>query len=107
MVGRRSRNFLGLAPGLLPQLGEVFEVGAELLLLASLARGADDEAAGAGGADGLEDVLEAQPLLLALDAPRDADVVDGRHVDEEAAGESDVAGDARALAGDGVLRALH
>ena len=51
--------------------------------------------------------LSRSALLLVLDAPRDADVIDGRHVDEEAARQGDVAGDARALAGDGVLRDLH
>src|ERR1043165_2490327 len=107
MDRRRRRDFLRLAPDLLPQIGEVFEVGAELLFVAPFARGAHDEAAGAGGADGLEHVLEAQPLVLALDAPRDTDVVDGGHVDEEAPRQRDVAGDARALAGDGVFRDLH
>ncbi len=34
-------------------------------------------------------------------------MVDGRHEDEEAAGERDVAGDARALLGDGLLGDLH
>ena len=58
-------------------------------------------------ADALEHLLEARALLLVLDAPRDADVIDRRHVDEEAARQRDVAGDARAFAGDGVLRHLH
>src|SRR5207253_9549741 len=91
---------------LIPEVGEVFEIGAELFFLALLAGGADDEAARSGGTNPLEHLLEAVPLRFVLDAARDADVIHRGHVDEEASGERDVAGDPRALAGDRVLRDL-
>ena len=50
--------------------------------------------------------LSRAPLALVLDAPRYADVIHRRHVDEEAAGQRDVARDARAFAGDRVFRDL-
>ena len=51
--------------------------------------------------------LEPRPFALVLDAPRHADVIDRRHVDEKAPRQGDVAGDARPLAGDRVFRHLH
>jgi len=47
--------------------------------------------------------MSAQPFFFVLDAPRHTDVIDRRHVDEKTAGQGDMAGDARALAGDRVL----
>ncbi len=107
MDRRRCGRLLRATFDLLPQFGEVAEVGAELLLFALLAGGAYDEAARRLRADALQQVLEADALFLVLDPARDADVIDRRHVDEEAPGQGDMAGDAGALAGDGVLRHLH
>ncbi len=50
-----------------------------------------------------ENPLEALALFVGGDLAADADVRNGRHEDQEASGQSDVAGDARALLGDGLL----
>ena len=52
---------------------------------------------------GEEDFFEAAAFAVGLDLAGDAGVVDGGHEDQEAAGERDVRGDARALLGDGLL----
>ena len=71
-----------------------------------LARRPDDEPAETRRADALQDLLQPRALSFVFDAPRHADVRDGRHVDEESARERDVARDACAFAGDRVLRHL-
>src|SRR5437868_15026259 len=53
------------------------------------------------------DALQPLALFVAGDLARDADVVHGRHVHEEASRQRDVAGDARALFADGLLRDLN
>ena len=50
-----------------------------------------------------EDPLQALALFVGGDLAADADVGDGGHEDQEAAGQRDVGGDARALLGDGLL----
>ena len=45
----------------------------------------------------LGDALQAEALLVAGDLTRDADVIDGRHVNQEAARQGDVRSDARAF----------
>src|SRR5471032_374237 len=74
--------------------------------MALFAGGANDEPAGAFS-DPLEDLLETASLPLALDAPGNADVIDGRHVDQEPARQGDVRRDPSALGGDGVFGDLH
>ena len=65
--------------------------------------GAHDESAGPVLAFAVDDALQPLALFLGADLARDADVVHGRHVDQEAAGQRDMAGDARALLADGLL----
>jgi hypothetical protein len=76
-----GRALLVLAQDLPPQLDEEIHVVAELLLGGSFRDGAHDEA-GALGPLRLDDVAQPLALLLGGDAPRDADVVDGRHEDQ-------------------------
>ena len=71
--------------------------------LAPVGGGADDEAAGGLALFAEQNLLQAAAFAVGLDLARDAGVVDRRHEDQEAAGESDVRGDARALLGDGLL----
>src|SRR5216684_2378383 len=60
--------------------------------------GADDEAAVAFGLALAEyDALQSQAFFFRRDLARHADVVHGRHVNQKAAGQRDVAGDARAF----------
>ena len=54
-----------------------------------------------------DDVPQALALLLVLDAPRDADVIGRRHVDDVATGQADVRCDAGALRPDRLLRDLN
>ena len=63
--------------------------------------------AGDAGAVVLQDALETAALLLAGNLARDTDVIDGRHVDQEAAGQGDVGGDARAFLAERLLGNLN
>src|SRR6185369_11224449 len=53
------------------------------------------------------DALQPLAFFLRADLPRVAVVIHGRHVDQIAAGQRDMASDARALLADGLLRNLH
>ena len=79
------------------------ELALERLLRDVFADRADDHAAGIGGQNALH--LLAKPLAFGAlaDLAADADAARERHVDEEAAGERDLRGDARALRGDRLL----
>ncbi len=88
---------------LAPQVKQEAQVGAELVFRCAFGGGADDESAGGFAALVDENALEALALLVRGDFAADADVGDGGHEDQEAAGEGDVRSDARALLGDGFL----
>ena len=90
----------------IPELREVTAIGREFVRRAPLARRAHDVTARAL-LERQKDLLEPGALVLVLDAPRDADVVDRRHVDERAPREGHVRRDAHALVRDLVLRDLH
>ena len=70
-------------------------------------RGSDDVAARNARAVGLEDALQAHALLVARDLARYADMVHGRHVDQEAARQGDMGSDARALMSQRLLGDLN
>ena len=106
MHERGRAQVLALLAHLVPEAEEELDVGGELLLRLVLRHGADDEA-GARRPVAIDQLAEPAPLLLVLDAARDPDVVHRRHEDEVPAGQRDVAGDARALAADGILHHLH
>ncbi len=93
---RRGAPFR-LLPHVQPQVVEEHHVGAEFFFRASVARRAHDVAAGNPGAVGLQNPLQAETFVVARDLARDADVIDGRHVHQEAAGQRDVRSDARAF----------
>ena len=86
-----------------PEVEQEAEVAAELFFAGAFGCGADDEAAGGVALFAEENFLQAAAFAVGLDLARDAGVVDGGHEDQEAAGERDVRGDARALLGDGLL----
>ncbi len=79
------------------------DVGAQLIFLDVGGGGANDESAQAVLALAGDDALQALALFVGIDLARDADVIHRRHVHQEAAGQRDVAGDARALLADGLL----
>jgi hypothetical protein len=90
-----------------PEVEQKAEVGAEIFFRSALGGGAHDESAGGFAALTDENPLEALALLIGGDFAADADVRDGGHEDQEAAGQGDVRGDAGALFGDGLLGDLN
>ena len=84
---------------------EVREVRRDVFVGAVGRRGADDDAAGQARliAEPLDDAPEAAPLVARLDLARDADVLDGRHVDQEPSRQAQVGRDARALGAERLL----
>ena len=100
---RRRLGCVGALLDLVPEMNEEAQVGAELFFRRALGGGADDEAAGGLAALVDQNPLEALALFVGRDLAADADVGDGGHEDQEAAGQGDVRGDARALLGDGLL----
>ena len=73
----------------------------------ALGGGAHDEAAGESAFGFGDQAAQPRALLGGADAARDADVIDRRHVHEKAAGQRDVAGDARAFFAERLLGDLH
>ena len=59
--------------------------------------GTHDEAPGDAGPMGLQDALQPAALLIARNLARHADVVHGGHINQKAARQGDVRGDARAF----------
>ena len=100
-----GRAALGLLLDVLPAGLEPLDVAGQLVLAGALGRGAHDDAGGVGH-DLLEQRLEAVALgvgQLAGDPGRGA----VGHVDEEPAGQADLAGQPGALVADRVLGDLH
>ena len=82
---------------------EEFHVGANFFGRGASGGGADDEAAAGRALGFVDQMAQARALFGGGDLARDADVIDRGHVDEEAAGKRDVAGDARALLAERLL----
>ena len=102
--GRRALGFatpLHLGPDLL----EIGEVGHDVFFGPVRRRRADDHAAGQARllAEPLDDGPQPPPLVARLDLARHADVIDRRHVDQEAAGQAQMRGDAGALRAERLL----
>ena len=98
----------GLRAHLVPGAGEEAHVALEVLLaVAGAHRARDEPAPSALLAQVLEDPLQPAALVVVHDLPRDADVLDGGHEDEIAAGQRDVGGDARPLLPQRLLDHLH
>ena len=106
MEQHRRRLLLGLLPDVQPQVVEERHVAGDLFFGAAFARRAHNEAARDPGAVRLQNPLQAQALFVARDLARDADVLERRHVDHEAARQGDVRRDARALLAERLLRDL-
>src|SRR6266436_53866 len=104
---RRGLAFLVLLLDFVPGLAEELDVSADFLIGGATCRGAHDEAAGIAAAGFADKAAEARAVFRAGDFARDADVVDRRHVNQEAAGERDVTCDARALFAERFLGDLH
>ena len=99
-VAMEKRGRFALFAALLdfvPGVAEEFDVGANFVVGGAAGGGANDEAAGIAAAGFADETAQARAIFGGDDFARDADVIDGGHVDQEAAGQRDVAGDARAL----------
>src|SRR5205085_47985 len=107
---RRRFLLLGDAAYVLPSTDEITRVVAQVLFADADACGADDEAARRhflSLAYVFDELAQALPLTVRLDLARDADVFDGRHIDKEATGQSDVRSDARAFGRNRLFGDLH
>src|SRR6185436_8012866 len=85
---------------------ERLEVAEDVLLGAAAGRGPDDDAAGEAVrlAELADDAAQPRPLFARLDLARHADVIDGRHEDQEPPRHRHVRGEPGAL---GAERLLH
>ncbi len=88
---------------LVPLFDEHGEVADEVAGAFALTDRAHDDAHAFGDIEFAEDFPETLAFLGVVDFPADAEHVVERHEDEEAAGETDVGGDARALVADGAF----
>src|SRR5205085_5929410 len=110
-VRHRGRFLLlGGAAYVLPSADEVARIVAQILFADADACGADDEAARRhllSLAYIFDELAQALALAVRLNLARDTDVFDGRHVNKEATGQSDVRSDARALRRNRLFGDLH
>src|SRR6202011_4475754 len=97
MEKRGSFALLAALLDFVPGSAEEFYVSANFFIGSAAGRGAYDEAAGIAAARFADEAAQTRAIVGAGDFARDTDVIDGRHVHEEAARQSDVTGDARAL----------
>src|SRR5262249_3198297 len=104
---RRRFALVVLFLNFIPGLAEKLDVGADFVVRCTACGRSNDEAAGESATRFADQAAEARAVFRAGNFARDANVVDGRHVNEEAARQSDVAGDARALLTERLLRNLH
>src|SRR5882762_8114428 len=91
--------FLDFVPG----LAEELNVGADFVVGGAASGGANDEAAGIGAAGFADEAPESRAVFRGDDFARYAGVMDCGHVNQEAARQSDVAGDPRALLAERLL----
>ena len=103
MQERRRFALIVLVFDVVPGCAEELDVGANFVVGGAAGCGSNDEAAWKSAARFANEPAETRTIFRAVNFPRDADVVNRRHVDEEAARESDVAGDTRALLAEGFL----
>src|SRR6266702_4727069 len=80
-----------------PGLAEKLDVGSNLVVGGPAGRGSNDEAAGIGAAGFADSAAQARAIFGRDNFARHSRVVDGRHVNQEAARQRDVARDTRAL----------
>src|SRR5574343_556246 len=102
------RQVLRLVTDIGPQLGQVADVGRQLVVGSGFGAGADDVAARRAVRQLLfQPRLQAEAVGLVLDFLRDADVFFLRQVHQETAGQADLRRQPRTLGADRVLDHLH
>src|ERR1700733_4618647 len=97
--GRRLRG-LSAVLDVLPQAFQESNIGTKFFFGRPLRSRADDNPAMTVLALAQDDPLQALALFLGRNLPRHTCVIHGRHVDQEASGQRDMTGDARALLAD-------
>src|ERR1700733_1959897 len=97
MQDRRSLALLGACFNFRPRSGEEFHVGADFFGSGAGSGGAHDESAAGGTLGVVHQMAQAGTLFSGGNLTRNAGVVERGHVNQEAAGKSDVTGDTRAL----------
>src|SRR6202011_5413920 len=103
MEKRGSFALLAALLDFVPGSAEEFYVSANFFIGSAAGRGAYDEAAGIAAARFADEAAQTRAIVGAGDFARNTDVIDGRHVHEETARQSDVTGDARTLFAEGLL----
>src|SRR6184192_3014216 len=96
-----------LALDLLPQAVQVIDLALAALLSQVFCDGADDPAARILRDELRDEVAQLGALITILDLARDANLGRERHVDQDAAGERNLRGDARSLGPDRLFDDLH
>src|SRR6266852_1600761 len=86
-----------------PGLAEELDVRANFFIGSASGRGSNDEATGVCAARFTDQPAEARAVFGGSDFARDTDVIDRRHVHQEAAGQRYVAGDARTFLAERLL----
>ena len=105
-LGRKQSH--GGTGNLAPQLAQVGDVGGEFRVRCGLGHGAHDEATGLVlGYQRRKSPAQGFAPRLVLDALGDADVLFLRQIDEQAASQADLRGQACALGADRILEHLH
>src|SRR5215813_7513740 len=95
--------FLDFIPG----LAEELDVGANFFVRCAACGRSNDETAGERPARFANQTAEPRTVFRTGDFARNADVVNRRHINEEAARQCDMASDASAFLAEGFLRDLH
>src|SRR4029077_16600648 len=109
-VAMQKRRRLALLAALLdfvPGSAQELDVRANFAVRGSPRRGSYDEAAGIRAARFADQPAQARAIIRRSDFARHANVVDRRHVHQEASRQSDVAGDTRAFFAQRFLGDLH
>ena len=91
---------------LLPQGGQILHIGNQVLFALSFRNGPDD-VAGARFFEALNDLPQALTLFLVLYPPRNADMVNSRHIDKMTSRQGNVGGYACPLRAERFLGYLH
>src|SRR2546430_17230048 len=107
MQERRRFALIVLVLDVVPGGAEELDVRANFVIGGIAGCSSNDEAAGESAARFADKTAETRTIFRAGDFARDADVVNRRHVDKEAARQSDVAGNARALLAERFLGDLN
>src|ERR1700739_2560648 len=95
MEERRGFALLGAGFDFLPRAHQEFDVGFYFFSGGAPSGGANDESASTLTLGFVDEMAQAGAIFSGSDFARDAGVIERRHVDEIAAGQGDVARDAR------------